>query len=190
MQHPDCGRRSSFGSLPVIMLLAALVSLGAGCAHTWSPGQAPPIPIEVVGPLGNALTVDLVNNQPNTTPQLFAGIGGHTHYANYNEWTGFFIKYWTEELTKRNVAVTDLSQNKILVKLDSFMFIQGFAKVRTNMKIHLSTPDNAWTKVLDETDTSGWSMGRAFGSLIYHAVEKMMLDPEILARMQPQRGVK
>ncbi len=53
------------------------------------------------------------------------------------------------------------------------------------MKIHLSSPDNTWTKVYDETDTSGWSMGRAFGSLIYHAVEKDVQDPEILARMKP-----
>jgi len=28
-------------------------------------------------------------------------------------------------------------------------------------------------------------MERTFGSLIYHAVEKMMMDPEILARMKP-----
>ncbi len=29
-----------------------------------------------------------------------------------------------------------------------------------------------------------------FGSLIYHAVEKYMMDPEILARMKPRGDAK
>jgi hypothetical protein len=58
------------------------------------------------------------------------------------------------------------------------------------MKIHLSSPDNTWSKVFEETDTSGWSMGRAFGSLIYHAVEKMMMDPEVMTRMRPEGGAQ
>jgi len=190
MGHP--GRRGIFSvrSASATILFSVLLLQLAGCAHTWHPEQAPPISMEAVGPLGSGLSVDLINNQPNTTPQLFAGIGGHTHYANYSEWTEFFIKYWTDELVKRKVAVSKESPNKISVRLDSFMLIQGFAKVRTNMKIHLSSPDNTWTKVFEETDTSGWSMGRAFGSLIYHAVEKYMLDAEILARMKPGSGAK
>jgi len=181
------GRPIGFASR--VALFCALALLMAGCTHTWSPGQAPPIPLEAVGPLETGLSVELINNQPNTTPQLFAGIGGHTHYANYNEWTEFFIRYWTEELIKRNVAVTSQSPNKILVKLDSFAFIQGFAKLRVNMKIDLSSRDETWRNTLDETDTSGWSMGRAFASLIYHAVEKMLTDPGIMARMKPPSRV-
>ncbi|HBO69770.1 MAG TPA: hypothetical protein DD658_06400 [Deltaproteobacteria bacterium] len=165
-----------------ILLLA--VSLFGGCAHTWSPKQAPTVPLESVGPLGPGLSVNLINDQPSTTPQMFAAIGGHTHYANYNEWTDFFIRYWGEALTKRGVVVGPQSMNTISVKLDDFRFYQGFAKVRTNMKIHLSSPDNTWKKDFDETDTSGWSMGRAFGSVIYHAVEKLMQDPEVLGRMK------
>jgi len=176
--------------VPATILFPALLLLVAGCAHTWHPGGAPPIPIEVVGPLGNGLSVELINDQPNTTTQLFAEVSGNTYYADYNEWTAFFIKYWTDELTKRKVAVTKESPNKIAVKLDTFAFIQGFAKVRTNMKIHLSSPDDTWSKVFDETDTSGWTIGRAFGSLIYHAVEKYMMDPEILARMKPRGDAK
>lgn len=175
---------------PATILFSALLLLVAGCAHTWHPGEAPPIPMEAVGQLEKGLSVELINDQPNTTPQLFGGVGGHTHYANYNEWTEFFIKYWSDELVKRNVTVSKESPNKIAVKLDSFMFIQGFAKVRTNAKIHLLSPDNTWNKLFDETDTSGWSMGRAFGSLIYHAVEKMMMDPEVTARMRAQGAAK
>jgi len=176
--------------VPETILFSVLIFLLVGCAHTWHPGEAPPISMEAVGRLESGLSVELVNDQPNTTLQLFAGVGGHTHYANYNEWTEFFIKYWIEELTKRGVAVSNTSPNKIAVKLDSFGFIQGFAKLRTNMRISLSSPDKAWSKVFDETDTSGWSMGRAFGSLIYHAVEKYMRDPEILAQMKPRSDAK
>jgi hypothetical protein len=185
--NPRNGRPIGFAAGTT--LLFVFVLLLAGCTHTWSPGQAPPIPLETVGPLGAGHSVELVNNQPNTTPQVFAAVGGHKHVANYNEWTEFFIRYWTEELIKRNVAVTRESPNKILVKLDGFVLTHGFAKVRTNMTIHLSSPDDTWKKTLYETDTSGWSMGRALGSLIYHAVEKMLADPEILARMKPPSRV-
>jgi len=180
-------RRNScpIGFAPRVALFCTLVLLLAGCTHTWSPGQAPPIPLDVVKAREPGLSVDLVNNQPNTTPQMFGSVSGHKHYANYNEWTEFFITYWSEELVKRNMAVSRQSPNKILVKLDDFIFSQGFAKVRTNMTIHLSSPDNTWKKTMNETDTSGWSLGRAFGGLIYHAVEKMLEDPEILARMKP-----
>jgi len=164
-------------------VVAALL-LG-GCAHTWSPGQAPPIPLEATGPFPPGMSVHLVNAQPLSEPQLFAGFGGHTHYANYNEWTEFFIRYWTEELTKRGVAVGPQSGNKISVRLDDFRMFQGFAKIRTNMRVHLWSSDNTWKKEYDETDTSGWSLGRAFGSLIYHTVEKLMNDPEVTARMKP-----
>lgn len=190
MAHPSRSSRIAVCFVPAPIVSSLLLLLLAGCAHTWHPGEAPPVPMEAVGPLASGLSVDLINDQPNTTPQLFAGIGGHTHYAHYNEWTAFFIKYWTDELVKRKVAVSKESPNKISVKLDSFMFFQGFAKVRTNMKIHLSSPDNTWSKVFEETDTSGWSMGRAFGSLIYHAVEKMMMDPEVMTRMRPEGGAQ
>lgn len=185
-------RGSTFSSrkAPAAVPFSILLLLITGCARTWSPEHVPPIPMEAFGALGEGLTVELINDQPNKTPQLFWGAGGNTFYANYNEWTEFFIKYWGEELTKRNVIVSSQSPNKIRVKLDSFMFIQGFAKLRTNMKIHLSNPDNTWTKVLEETDTSGWSMGRAFGSLIYHAVETVMKEPEIIGRMKPVGGAK
>ena len=172
------------GFSPRVALFGTLVLLLAGCSHTWSPGQAPPIPLDVVKARDPGLSVDLVNNQPITEPQLFASVSGHKHYANYNEWTEFFIKYWSEELVKRSVAVSRESPNKILVKLDDFILTHGFAKVRTNMTIRLSSPDGTWQKTLNETDTSGWSLGRAFGSLIYHAVEKMLEDPDILGRMK------
>jgi hypothetical protein len=140
--------------------------------------------MESVGMLGPNLSVELINDQPLKTPQLFGGAGGWTHYANYNEWTEFFIKYWGEELSKRGIAVGPQSPNKINVKLNDFMFIQGFAVVRTNAKIHLSAPDNTWRKVFEETDTSGLSMGRAFGSLVYHTVEKLLVDPDVMGRMK------
>ena len=166
-------------------LFCALVMLMAGCSHTWSPGQAPPIPLDVVKAREPGLSVELINNQPNKELQLFASVSGHKHYANYSEWTEFFIRYWSDELVKRNVAVSSQSPNKILVKLDEFILTHGFAKIRTNMTIRLSSPDETWKRTFNETDTSGWSLGRAFGSLVYHAVEKMLEDPEILVRMKP-----
>jgi len=169
--------------LKYLLLLAPALFLNA-CAHRWSPGNAPPIPMETVPQFSEKLSVELVNDQPDTEWKLFAGVGGHTHYANYNEWTQFFVNYWSEELTKRGAEVSPESKNKILVKLDHFQFFQGFAKVRTNFSITLTNPDGSWKKEYEETDTSGWSMGRAFGSLIHHSVMKLMMDPDVLDRMK------
>lgn len=165
-------------------ILLLIVVLLAGCAHTSKPGQIPPIELSVVDTYQKNLSVDLINDSPDTTPKVYAGIGGHTYYANYNEWTQFFIDKYASELEKRGVKVSKDSPNKIKVKISDFAFIQGWAKVRANMRIQLSSVDGKWSKIYDETDTSGWSGGRAFGSVIYHSIEKLLKDTEVIDRMK------
>lgn len=165
-------------------ILFILFLLG-GCAHTWSPGHVPTVPMESVGPLGHGLSVHLVNDQPSTTPQLFATDTGHTHFANYNEWTDFFIRYWGEELTKRGVAVGTQSRNTISVRLDDFRMHNYFMVIRADMKVHLSSPDNTWSKELIESENSGMGLGGALGNVVFLTVEKLMRDPEVLDRMKP-----
>jgi hypothetical protein len=161
-----------------------LLLLLCGCAHTWSPKQVPEISLEIASPLDGQYSVSLINNQPNTTPQLFAGIGGHTHYANYNEWTQFYIDTFSKELVKRGVKVGADSPNQIKIALSRFAFFQGFWVLRVNMEIRLESGDGKWQKVLEETDTSGWSMGRAFGSVMYHSMEKLLKDQAVLEMMR------
>ncbi len=76
-----------------IILPCLLLFLAAGCGHPWTSGEAPPVPMEAVGQLGKALTVELINNQRNTTHKLFWDGGGPTFYANSNDWNELFIKY-------------------------------------------------------------------------------------------------
>ena len=64
------------------------------------------------------------------------------------------------------------------------MLYSGWAKVRANMVVHLAPADNEWSKTYEETDVSGWSGGRAFGSVIYHTIEKLLKDPEVIDRMK------
>lgn len=172
------------GSLLLIIHSFFFLILLSGCAHTWSPGQAPEIGLDTIDRFQGNLSVQLINNQPETKPKLFAGIGGHTHYANYNEWTQFFIDTLSKELTKRGVRVSNNSTNKIKVKLSNFAFFQGFAKVRVNMTVLLESGDGKWSKQYEETDASGFSLGRAFGSIVYHTIEKILKEPEILDKMK------
>jgi uncharacterized lipoprotein YajG len=169
-------------AVKVLFLLVSLFLVG--CAHTWSPGSVPEIGLDTVSQYQEKFSVDLINDQPITTPALFAAIGGHKHYANYNEWTQFFIDDFTKELTKRGVNVSKDSPNKLKVRLGNFAFFQGFAKVRVNMTVVLTSADGKWSKTYEETDTSGWSMGRAFGSIIYHTIEKILKDPEVMSKMR------
>jgi hypothetical protein len=165
------------------IILLSLFLLG-GCAHTWSPSSVSPVLLETVGPLGPGLSVHIVNDQPLTTPQLFFTDVGHTHYANYSEWTDFLIRYWGEELTKRGVAVGPNSPNTISVKLDGF-WAHHYVVVHTaGMRIHLSSTDNNWSKELEETDTSGLGLGGALGGVVHRTVEDLMQNPEVLNLMR------
>ena len=151
-----------------------------GCATVSKPGNIPGINMGVVGKFSKALSVELINNQPDTTPRLYAGVVGQNFYANYNEWTKFFIDKLGEELKKRGATVSEDSPKKLKVKLGDFSYIEGWAKVRVNMKVSLEMPEKNWKKEWVASDVSGWSMGRAFGSVIYHAIEQILKDPEII----------
>lgn len=76
------------------------------------------------------------------------------------------------------------SPNKTKVKLSNFALIQGWAKISVNMVVQRSSVDGKWSKTYEETDTSGWNGGRAFGSVVYHTIEKFLKDPEIIDRME------
>lgn len=156
----------------------------AGCATVSKPGNISEINMEDVGKFLKALSVELINNQPNTTPQLYAGVEGHTFYANYNEWTEFLINKLGEELKKRDASVSQDSPNKLKVKLSEFSYIQGWAKVRITMKVSLEITEKNWKKEWVVTDVSGWSIGRAFGSVIYHTIEQILKDPEIIELLE------
>jgi uncharacterized lipoprotein YajG len=165
-------------------ILLGLFLIG-GCAHTWSPSSVSSVPMETVGPLGQGLSVHFVNNQPLTSPQLFFTDVGHTHHANYNEWTEFFIQYWGRELTKRGVAVGPQSPNTIFVKLDEFFAHHYFAVYVAGMRINLSNPENTWRKELIETNST--VMGSLPGTLsnaVRLSVEKLLQNTEVLDRMK------
>ena len=168
----------------IIYLVIFIMMFLSGCAHTLSPSQIPSIDLSAVASYQQDLSVDLINDQPNRTPKLFAGISGHTYYANYNEWTQFFIQRYAAELLKRGVKVSKDSQNKMRIKLSNFAMFQGFAKVRVNITVLLTFEDGKWSKTFEETDTSGLSWGRAFGSVMYHTMEKLLRDSEVINRMK------
>ncbi|HTZ17339.1 MAG TPA: hypothetical protein VMB78_02755 [Dissulfurispiraceae bacterium] len=173
-----------FSRIASIIFLVAIATFSGGCAHVVNPKEAPEIGLDAVGPFQAGYSVQFINNQPDTTPKLFAGIGGHTYLANYNEWTQFYINQFSKELTKRNVTVSNESTNVMKVALSQFAYFQGFAVVRVNMTVKLESSDGKWFKVYEETDTSGWSMGRAFGSVVYHSIEKILHDREVIERMR------
>jgi len=160
----------------LVCVVAALSLLG--CAHTayvWRPGQAPPIPLETVGPFPPGMSVHLING----------ALPGETQHANHVEWTELFIRTWTGELTKRGVTVGPESGNKISVRLDDIRRFKGFARLRTDMKVHLSGSDNTWKKDYSETAESGRGWADASANLFQHTVEKLMKDPEVMGRMKP-----
>lgn len=169
--------------LKKMFFVLVLVCITTGCSHVWHPGRAPEISLDTVGRFDESYSVDLIHDQPDTRLRFFGNAGFHKHYADYNEWTKFFISQYAMELEKRGVKVTKDSANKIKVKLSDFLFAQGFARVRTNIKIRLYD-DMGWQKEYDETDTSGLSIGRAFGSVTYHSIEKLLKEKDVMERMR------
>ncbi|KPK01402.1 MAG: hypothetical protein AMK71_05685 [Nitrospira bacterium SG8_35_4] len=167
-------------------MLLALISclLMISCAHHSVPKQVPEVGMDIVGSYDQKYSVDLINDQPDTSENLYWSMGVHRYYANYNTWTQFFIDNYTKELEKRGVDVSDDSPNKVKVRLSDFAFMQGFAVVRSNIKIKLESPDRSWVKEWVESDKSGWSGGRALGSTVYRAIERLLRDEEVMNRMK------
>ena len=166
------------------LLILFISILMFSCAHHSVPKQVPQVSIETVGNYDQIYSVNLVNDQPDTTEALYWAAGVHRWYANYNIWTQFFIDRYAEELVKRGVKVSENSPNVLKFKLSDFAVMQGFAVIRINMKIRIENSDKTWVKDWTESDTSGWSGGRDLGSAIYHAIEKLLKDPEVLNEMK------
>ena len=179
-------------------ILLLIVVFLTGCATTVNshPKQIPPIDLSIVNSYRENLSVDLINDQPDTALKEYTRLVGINKSAytsltvNYNEWTRFFIDSYKAELTKRGVKVYKDSPNKIKVRLRNFGYFLfspslGFNSiVRVNIVVQLSSSDDKWSKTYNEMDESGWSRGRAFGSVIYHTIEKLLKDPEVLTRMK------
>src|SRR3989338_7696884 len=179
-------------------ILLLIVVFLTGCATTVNshPKQIPPIDLSIVSSYQENLSVDLINDQPDTTPKEYTRLVGinksvYTSLTvNYNEWTRFFIDSYTAELNKRGVKVYKDSPNKIKARLSNFGYFLfspnlGFTSVaRVNIVVQLLSSDDKWSKIYHEWDESGWSRGRAFGSVIYHTIEKLLKDPEVIDRMR------
>jgi len=168
-----------------VFVLLIFFSL-AGCAHHSLPKQVPPVSMETIGNYDQSYSVHLVNNQPDTTEALYWANGAHRWYANYNTWTQFFIDNYADELRKRGVTVSDNSPNVLKFKLSDFAVMQGMFVIRVNMKVAIENADNSWSKDWTASDTSGWSGGRALGSTVYSATEKILTDSEVLQQMKDQ----
>jgi len=56
--------------------------------------------------------------------------------------------------------------------------------MRGNIHFRFSTSDGRIFKEMYETDTSGMSVGRAYAGVIYHTVEKLLQDREVLDKMK------
>jgi len=168
------------------LLLILIVAFAVGCTHHSVPKQIPPIGLDLVGTYDEKYSVSLINDQMDTSDNLYWTMGAHRYYANYNTWTKFFIDSYTTELQKRGVDVSDGSPNKLKVKISDFAFMQGMFVVRANMKVRVRTLDNKFEKEWVETDTSGWSGGRALGSTVYHAIQRLLNDPEVMNSMKTE----
>jgi len=162
-----------------LIVIVALIFL-VGCARVWHPGTTPEITLDTLGAFNSSYSVNLVNKQDDSEPQMIA----YRNFVNPNEWTEYFLDVYTKELEKRGVSVSPDSPNVINVKLSDFSFIQGMWTVRAGVRLTLSSPDGSWSKEYRESDVSGWSLGRAFGSLVYHTTEKLLMDDEVMSKMR------
>lgn len=168
-----------------IFVIVAWGSLAlVGCTHSLKPGSVPQIDLNKVGTYDKKYSVDIINDYEDATENIFGSIGLHKYSANYNLWTQFFVDQYKDELKKRNVVVSKDSPNKIKIKISDFAMMQGMWVIRVNMKVRLEKSGEDWRKEWVESDVSGWSGGRAFGSVMHNAIQKLLEDSEVLNKMR------
>ena len=166
-----------------LLALVALVAL-VGCSHTYHPGKAPEVSLIYVGAFERSYSVDLIHDQPDTTVHLFSAGRDGKHYANYNEWTTFFLNSFKKDLKKRGVKVTSGSPNKMKIRVSDFSYRHRFFKVRVYMTLTLSDPDGSWSKEIRATAASAASTGRAYGGIIHNTILGILNDREVMERMR------
>ncbi len=176
-----------FAKTTSILFLILFAVFSWGCAHVVEPHG----PCEIgtgIRPLQTGYSVQLINNQPDTTRVSFASAGIHTYLANYNEWTQYYIDQLSNELTKRNVVVSNKSPNAIRITLSQFLMARWTG--RGTMTIKLETADGRWFKVYEESETSAWVIETAFNGDVCHSIEMISNDPEVLEKMHESAAEK
>ena len=167
-----------------LLTITVSLLLLVGCTHTYHPGTAPEVSLAYVGSFESTYSVELIHDQDDSTLRLFSATRGGKHYADYKEWTTFFIEAYARELTKRGVKVGVGSPHRMAVKLKDFSYRHGFARVRVYMTLVLSDPDGTWEKEIKATAVSGWSTGRAFGSIVHNTIVDLLNDREVMERLK------
>ncbi len=169
-----------------LVLILSLSLIMAACAPvTISPNKIridPNINLDLIGTYEKKLSVNLINNQPDSTIQPIPHPTGKFR-VNYNEWTQFYIEQWEEELIKRGVNVSGDSPNLIKVKIYDIEFF-GKWELYVRMMIELEDKSGTWSKKIKSISMDNWTGKGALINMFTRSIEKLLEDIEVIDKMR------
>jgi hypothetical protein len=154
------------------LVLAAFV---AGCTFTvTSDPTAYPVPSGEIPALAPGAKVDVVNGYPSSS---MADMGGHLQ-CDVKQFTETAVTILRGELTKKGVAVTPGADRKIVLRVMSPMWSQGFGFVRGVVTLEAQLG----SKTINAAgEARGTDATRDFNSALTNSVTDLLKRPEFAA---------
>jgi len=137
-----------------------------------------------IGEFSETLSANFKNDQSDTNNHTYYETMGTSFQVNYHEFTEYFISGLETELSKRGVAVSSNSSNKIHIKLSDFRMSFSTTIGRIYFLIHVSSEGNDWTKTYNGSGTRPTGGNVLISTVVYQNIRTLLEDPAFLAQLE------
>ena len=156
--------------------------------------KIPPISLEQLQAYPGSGQVKLINAVTNDSPQIvrkdtdlfsYGLTGNREWWVNYRELTGNIIQYVTNELTKRNIHVTNVSDREVSISVVDCQSFLTLSKDGPTMRVYLRVkiPNIALTRYYRGISKHG-EIEYALCLAINQAVLALLKDPDVTKYVQ------
>jgi hypothetical protein len=147
--------------------LLILLFLFSACSHV----------LYSQGSINTNKVISVVNGQTESKLTLIAIRGSDKFFADFKQWSDFFVTQLTTELEKRGVRTNPQGDYTFTVSVSNLRLFWGAWAVRCIVDVHVARSDGAWAKTY-EGNNAGHNIDRAIDGAIHKAVALIIGDPE------------
>jgi len=158
-----------------ILTLTSLALL-TGCVTEYRPDTS--VPFAAIHEFSSKNSINLINGQPSTERQFFAG----KTYANMNEWSNLAIRITSRELSKRGMTVRNNAQKSLTLSIVSAKTTAGIVMINSDISMTVRA-SNGYSKTYTGNDSSAMvgNPRSEMDTALMQVVAAMLNDPEIVA---------
>jgi hypothetical protein len=155
--------------------LLSVALLFSACSHVVYPRGPIPVEMDKVGPIKTSKVISIVNAQTESKVTLIAIQGSDKFYADFKQWSDFFVAQLVTELEKRGVQVKPEGDYVLKVSVSNLRFFWGTWAVRCIVNVQVERKDGKWAKTY-EGNNAGQNINRAIDGAAHKAIAAIIGD--------------